>query len=244
MSMRYFFEVFEGLPRQGPGCREATLHALELIRLPSGPRVLDIGCGSGMQTQILAEELKTRIVAIDNHRPFLERLDRAARAQGLPIETREMSMIDMPFDRASFDLLWAEGSIFIIGLERGLTDFFTYLKPGGYLAFTEMCWFSDDRPIEATEYFDDVYPDLRGIGEVRELAVDAGYTVIGDFKLPDSAWWDDYYTPMLSRIEALRTQHAGVAEAEAVYAQLETESQMHRQYGGHYGYSFFVLQKP
>ena len=244
VSMRYFFELFEGLPRQGPGCREATLNALELLTLPSAPRVLDIGCGSGMQTQILAKELKTQVLAIDNHRPVLERLERAALAQGLPILTREMSMIDMPFDEASFDLLWAEGSIFIIGLERGLKDFFTYLKPGGYLAFTEMCWTADDHPVEAQDYFDSVYPDIRGVDQVRELARDAGYTVIGDFKLPDSAWWDDYYTPMLSRIEILRSKNAGVAEAEAVYANLERESHMHRQYGASYGYVFFVLQKP
>ena len=138
MNMKYFFEVFEDLPRQGPGCREATVRALGLLKdMPAKPRILDIGCGCGMQTQILAEELKTKILAIDNHRPMLDRLDRTAARKGLDIETRELSMIDMPFDKESFDLLWAEGSIFIIGIERGLADFRTYLKPGGYLAFTE-----------------------------------------------------------------------------------------------------------
>lgn len=40
-------------------------------------------------------------------------------------------MLDMPFDAESFDLLWAEGSIFIIGLARGLKNFRACLKPGG-----------------------------------------------------------------------------------------------------------------
>ena len=125
-AMKYFFELFESLPRQGPGCREATLRALALLKdLPPDPKVLDIGCGSGMQTQILAQELQTGILAIDNHRALLDQLNRSAARKGLKIETRELSMIDMPFDEASFDLLWAEGSIFITGLAQGLQNFRT-----------------------------------------------------------------------------------------------------------------------
>ena len=248
MSMQYFFDVFEDLPRQGPGCREATLQALGLLAdLPRQPRVLDIGCGCGVQTQILAEELKTPIIAVDNHRPVLDRLEDTARRKGLPIEVRELSMVDMPFDAASFDLLWAEGSIFVIGLERGLHDFNRYLKPGGYLAFTEMCWFSErmaDRPAEAIAYFDHVYPDIRSVAGVRELAAKAGYRLVGDFNLPAQAWWDDYYTPMLARIETLRSRDKGIAEAEAVYTHLAQEAEMHRKYAASYGYAFFVLQKP
>ncbi len=241
--MEYFYELFKGLPRQGPGCREATLRALGLLKdLPSHPRVLDIGCGSGMQTQILAQELKTKILAIDNYRPLLDSLDRAAARKGLDIETRELSMIDMPFDEESFDLLWAEGSIFIIGLERGLKDFRTFLKPGGYLAFTEMCWFVSEPPAEAKAYFDNVYPDMRTADEVRRLAA-SGYRVIGNFNLPESAWWDDYYTPMLERLKELRIKNAGAAEAEVVYAECEAEIEMFRRHSKSYGYVFFVLQK-
>jgi len=154
MTMKYFYELFEKLPRQGPGCREATLRALGLLTdLPTNPKVLDIGCGSGRQTLVLAEELQAKIVAIDNHRPLLDALNRSARQAGLAIETSELSMVDMPFAPESFDLLWAEGSIFIIGLLRGLRDFACYLKPGGYLAFTELCWFGDNPPAEVKAFF-------------------------------------------------------------------------------------------
>jgi DNA-binding transcriptional MerR regulator/SAM-dependent methyltransferase len=244
MKMEYFYELFEDLPRQGPGSREATLRALGLMKdLPSKPGVLDIGCGCGMPTQILAEELKTKIVAIDNHRPMLNRLDRAAAQKGLEIETHELSMIDMPFGAESFDLLWAEGSIFIIGLARGLKDFRVALKQGGYLAFTEICWFTNDPPAEIRAYFDKVYPDVKTADEVRQMALASGYAVIDSFNLPDSAWWDDYYTPMLERMKELRRKNAGVAEAEAVYGECETEVEMFRHHSKSYGYVFFVLQK-
>lgn len=244
MSMEYFYELFNDLPRQGPGCREATLRALaSLNELPKRPNVLDIGCGCGMQTRILAEELKTKILAIDNHRPVLDRLNEAATRQGLEIETRELSMIDMPFEKESFDLLWAEGSIFIIGLQRGLKDFSAFLKHSGYLAFTELCWLASEPPAEAKAFFDKVYPDIATVDSVCRMAGDCGYRVIENFNLPVSAWWDDYYSPMLERIKELKITNAGVAEAEAVYRECETEIEMFWRHSNSYGYTFFVLQK-
>lgn len=244
MAMEYFYELFTALPRQGPGCREATLRALGLLKdLPAKPRVLDIGCGCGMQTLTLAEELKTKVLAIDNHRPLLDHLDLAAAQNSLEIETRELSMIDMPFAEKSFDLLWAEGSIFIIGLERGLKEFRNFLTPDGYLAFTELCWFVSEQPAEVKSYFDNVYPDIRTVDEVRRMAAASGYRVIDSFNLPDSAWLDDYYTPMLKRMEELKVKNSGIAEAEAVYANCEAEIEMFRRHSKSYGYTFFVLQR-
>ena len=41
-----FFEVFEPLPRQGPGNLACTELALApCAELPASPRVLDLGCG-------------------------------------------------------------------------------------------------------------------------------------------------------------------------------------------------------
>ena len=66
-----FFELFSGLPRQGPGTAASTRRALGLV--PSvGPRtrVLDVGCGTGAQTLVLALSSPSHIVAVDNHPPF------------------------------------------------------------------------------------------------------------------------------------------------------------------------------
>jgi cyclopropane fatty-acyl-phospholipid synthase-like methyltransferase len=73
-----FFEVYEALPRQGPGNRACVQHARALCReLPSSPAVLDLGCGVGGQTLHLAELLRGSIVAIHNHAPSIERLNAA-----------------------------------------------------------------------------------------------------------------------------------------------------------------------
>jgi SAM-dependent methyltransferase len=204
--------------------------------------VLDIGCGSGLQTLILAERLKTTITAIDNHRPVLERLKEAAELRRLNIAAQEASMFDLPFKQHSFDLIWAEGSIFVIGLERGLNEWRRYLKPGGYLAFSEMCWLEADPPQEIWDYFERVYPAMLSTQNCLSLANEQGYRVLEHFVLPVSAWWDDYYTPMLSRIKDLKVKNAGVPAAQAVYAECELEAEMHRRYNSSYGYVFFVLQ--
>ena len=245
VTMRYFYELFEELPRQGPGGHEATLRALDIVKpaLAPRPRVLDIGCGSGLPTRLLAKELNTRILAIDNHLPVLERLALTARQEGLDIETRELSMIDMPFEAESFDLLWAEGSLFIIGVEHALREFAALLSPGGHLAFTEMCWFVDDPPEEPKVWLGNVYPDIRTESEICSLAQGNGWEVVRSFRLPESAWWDDYYSPMQARMKELKAVHADVPEAQAVYAACETEIEMFRNHSHCYGYAFFVLRK-
>ncbi|MCG8334649.1 MAG: MerR family transcriptional regulator [Proteobacteria bacterium] len=244
IGMKYFYEVFVDLPRQGPGTNESTLKALGFLSdLPAQPKVLDIGCGSGMPTMILAEELKTNILAIDNHKPMLERLDKNAKKKGLSIETRELSMMNLPFDTNSFDLLWSEGAMFIIGLARGLKEFFAYLKPGGYLVFTEMCLLKKNSPVELQTFFNNVYPDIKTADAVKSLVKENDYKLVSHFKLPDQAWWNDYYTPMLDRIKELKTKNAGVREAEAVYENCLAEIDMHRRYSDYYGYIFFITQK-
>jgi hypothetical protein len=70
-----------------------------------------------------------------------------------------------------------------------------------------------------------------------------GYTVIDSFNLPESAWWEDYYTPMLERMKILKVKNSGKAEAEAVYTEAETEVEMFRRHSKSYGYTFFILQR-
>jgi SAM-dependent methyltransferase len=212
--------------------------------LPPRPEVLDIGCGCGAQTLVVARKLGTPVTAIDNHGPVLERLSQSARAQGLDIRVRELSMFDLPFEPASFDLLWAEGSIFIIGMEKGLRTFRELVRPGGTLTFSEMCWFGDDPPQEIADYFARIYPDLQKEKDVRRLAKEAGWSVVGDFRLPESAWWEGYYDPMLARLRELRERNAAIPEALELYASLELETEMFRRHAGTYGYAFFVLQRP
>ena len=68
-----FYKIYNALPRGGPGNVESTRKAFELLPdLPDNPNILDIGCEKGIQTIELAKISDGRIVAVDNHRPFLD----------------------------------------------------------------------------------------------------------------------------------------------------------------------------
>ena len=107
-----FFEIHSGLPREGPGDNESTKKAYLMLRnLPEEPRVLDVGCGPGMQTIALAKLSRGRIIALDNHQQFLDDLKRKAEAEGVSgrIKVVNGDMCALNFMAKSFDVIWAEG---------------------------------------------------------------------------------------------------------------------------------------
>jgi hypothetical protein len=63
------------------------------------------------------------------------------------------SIDDLPFAPGSFDVIWAEGSVFVMGFARGLSYWKTFLKSRGSLALSEMVWFSDHPPEEVACFY-------------------------------------------------------------------------------------------
>jgi ubiquinone/menaquinone biosynthesis C-methylase UbiE len=51
--------------------------------LPRKPRIIDIGCGPGMQTVELAKLSKGSIEVVDNHQPFLDQLRKKSSVEGV-----------------------------------------------------------------------------------------------------------------------------------------------------------------
>ena len=74
-DLTLLFELFENTPRLGPGSAASTRRALRM--LPADlriERVLDLGCGTGASTLVLAEQTNAAITAVDIHPPFLATL--------------------------------------------------------------------------------------------------------------------------------------------------------------------------
>ena len=75
--MNIFSEIHCGLPREGPGCNEATKRAfLGISNIPTVASVLDLGCGPGLQTIELSQLLmvsKGSITAVDHNETYLWR---------------------------------------------------------------------------------------------------------------------------------------------------------------------------
>jgi ubiquinone/menaquinone biosynthesis C-methylase UbiE len=243
---KHFFEIFEAIPRQGPGTRESTERALrQLPPLTGSQRILDIGCGSGAQTLDLAQATEARIVAVDNHVPFLSQLTRRAAERGLEerITAQVGDMNDLPFPDGSFDVIWSEGAIFITGFANGLSTWRRLLAPGGHLVVSEFCWFHDDPPTELWEMFMDGDWDVGTVAARRNAVTSNGYRLLGDFVLPETGWWENYYVPLGESLERFGRVHAGDAEALKVAARSQHEMDLYQKHVGAFGYVFFVMQR-
>jgi ubiquinone/menaquinone biosynthesis C-methylase UbiE len=152
-----FYQVFEPLPRQGPGCTGATRKAYSYLpTLPKDAKILDIGCGSGSQTRELANLTSGIITAVDNYQPFLDTLTTWAQKDGLSERIRPLyaSMDSLPFEKEQFDLIWYEGAIFIIGFEKGLATWKPLLKKGGYMVVSDAAWFESNPPGELVQWWE------------------------------------------------------------------------------------------
>lgn len=243
----FFYQVFEALPRQGPGCTGATRKAYSHLPVLSlRAEILDVGCGSGAQTRNLAALTGGTITAVDNHRPFLDTLATWARRTGLSDRIRIVcaSMNALPFKPAQFDLIWSEGAVFIIGFEKGLAAWKPFLKKGGFMVVSDAAWFESDPPQELVQWW-------TGLGEVpltedqlRELVKKSGLRLIATYRLPEAGWWDNYYIPMLARIADLRKTYGGDPALAAIPDSFEKEAEMYRKFKRYYGYTFFIMQNP
>jgi ubiquinone/menaquinone biosynthesis C-methylase UbiE len=241
-----FFEIHSGLPREGPGDEASTARAFGLIRgLPANPDVLDVGCGPGAQTLALASLTGSLVTAVDNHVLFLDDLRGRAGRAGFAgrIRTVQASMFELPFNEASFDLIWSEGAIYQMGFDNGLRSWRRFLRPGGWIAVTEVAWLRDDPPAEIFEFWQAGYPGIRSIADNLTAIRGDGYETAGHFVLPDSCWWDSYYVPILEKLPRLREKYRGDAEALGVIDQETLEVELFKKYSAYYGYVFFVMKR-
>jgi ubiquinone/menaquinone biosynthesis C-methylase UbiE len=241
----YFFEIHSKIPREGPGDNTSTRRAYKMLKdLPEKPRLLDIGCGPGMQTIELAKISNAEITALDFHQPFLDEFAKNAEAKGVKgkIKIIQGDMCNLGFEPKSFDVIWCEGAIFIIGFEKGLREWRKFLSDKGYIAVTEMCWIDPNPPKEIKDYLTKMYPPIKTLKENLQIIKDAGYQIMGYFVLPDASWWENYYLPISAKLPGLKKKYQGNAEALASIAHEELQIEMFHKYSKHYGYVFYVMQ--
>ena len=211
-----------------------------------GPRtrVLDIGCGTGAQTLVLAESSLSRIVAVDIHLPFIDALNRKAHELGIAdrLEARVADMRSLDFADGSFDLIWCEGAIYNVGVEAGLRDWRRLLRCDGHVALTEVCWRKPEPPAECAAFWNREYPAIRDTSALLEAVEACGYETVGHFPLPASAWWDDYYQPLLDNMTAFRKRHRDAPDAQELADQCQHEIDIWHAYSEFYDYEFCVLR--
>ena len=106
--------------------------------LVEGARVLDVACGTGDLSLVLAEAGAVRVVGLDFCRPMLEIARRKAEADSRAIPFVEGDALRLPFADETFDAATiAFGLRNLAGVAEGLRELRRILKPGGRLAVLE-----------------------------------------------------------------------------------------------------------
>lgn len=244
-TLNTFFEIHSDNLREGPGSFQSTKRAFSLLnRLPDKPNILDVGCGPGQQTLDLAKLSNGTINAIDNHQPFLNAL--IVKRQKLDLDHRidvlNGDMFNLGIWNSTFDLIWSEGAIYIIGFERGLIEWKPFLKLNGYIAVSHICWLKENPPKELFNFWNSEYPDITTVQVNLEIINTCGYKIIDHFTLPESDWLENYYKPIEKKLDNMQQLYKNDRTAMEVINMELSEIDLYKEYSDYYGYEFFIMQ--
>ncbi|MDD5591000.1 MAG: class I SAM-dependent methyltransferase [Dehalococcoidales bacterium] len=201
-----------------------TRKAFRMLPQLDHPYILDIGCGSGIPTIELARLSQGRVLGLDIDQSALARFNKRIDEMGLTesIRTLTCSMVDMDFPDDSYDIIWAEGSIYVIGFENGLRQWRRFLKPGGFMV---------------------VHDEQETIEEKLRQIANCGYKLIGYFVLSKEVWRAEYFHPLEKLIGETMKEHALSQETTEELRHAQWELEMYRKYPDRNNSVYFVMKK-
>jgi len=128
--------------------RESTIRAMiEALQLPAGSCGLDAGCGIGLQSLLLADEvgLTGHVTGLDISSEMLDRGREIVREAGLSerISFQEGDVANLPFDNNTFDWVWSADCVGYGPWEPLplLKELARVVKPGGIVSIA--AWSSE-----------------------------------------------------------------------------------------------------
>jgi len=220
--------LFEGLERAGPGDAESLGWALGLAGVPMDAALLDAGCGLGADLGTLrALRPGARIVAVDLMDSFVARV----RVAHPDVEVHCADMTDPP--GGPFDFIWSAGAAYGPGVAACLEAWRGYLRDGGAVAFSDLCWRVADPSAEARAFWAAEGLTMRDAEGLEAVVAGAGYELLGARWLERGAW-AAYYEPVEARLKEL--------PEDAFTQAFAAEIALWHAHGGDYGYRLIVAR--
>ena len=234
-DMSAFFMLHRDLPREGPGQAEDVAWAAGLLDLPRRAQIADVACGPGGDiAALLAAAPEGHVTALDKMPHFVTAARKAWGADPrVTVLKADMKVIANPYD-----LIWCAGAVYFMGVEKALRAWRKSLLPRGAVAFSEACWFTQDRSARAKAFWDTEYPSMTDEAGITAQIEAAGYRVLGQQRLKDASW-EAYFTPLEQRAATLR---AGADPAlVAVLDEVAEEIACWRAHRDEFGYLLSVV---
>ena len=242
-QLDFIISLHTKLHRQGPGSDEETLKAIQITGLNASTalNILDLGCGTGAQTKVLKNNLNGNITALDLFQPFLNILEENINSQN--VFTFQGSMEDLPFEKASFDLIWSEGAIDNLGFENGLKYLHPFLQEDGVIALSEITWLTNERPNEIENYWNNEYPEIDTVeGKIKTIN-QSGYQLIDHFILSKESWLNNYYDPLEEVLHKIEMEDSLDDELKEIVQSYQNEIDLYKRFKEYFGYGFYVAKK-
>jgi arsenite methyltransferase len=133
----YADEWLENIPESSIESFAGTGNPFSLGELRPGERVLDVGCGAGMDSLIAANKIgpEGRVIGVDMTPSMLQKARRAAKETGLTnVEFREGYAEELPVADGWVDVVISNGVLNLMpDKSAALEEMSRVLKPGGRL---------------------------------------------------------------------------------------------------------------
>ncbi len=176
------------------GHRPVGEQAIAKMRVAPDSCVLDIGCGNGWATRLLADyALNGRVTGIDISDEMI-RVARESSQTHANIDYKVASAEQLPFGDNEFTHAFSMESLYYYrNLPKALSEIHRVLKSGGrFVAVVDLYWEN-----EATHQWIDnlnVPVELFSIDDYRSLFIDAGFVNVSDERLIDPTPIPEKYT--------------------------------------------------
>jgi SAM-dependent methyltransferase len=172
-------------PSMEKGHRPVGQQAIELMNIPSDARVLDVGCGSGWATRLMAEKATAgRVVGIDISDEMV-RISAETSASFPNVEFRVASAEKLPFADGDFSHAFSMESLYYYAdMLAALKEIRRVLGPKG-LFVTVLDLYQENAP--SHQWIDQlkVPVQLLSVKEYRNLFQRAGFVNVHDQRLID-----------------------------------------------------------
>jgi ubiquinone/menaquinone biosynthesis C-methylase UbiE len=245
-SEELLVELYRNIPKLGPGSPETTRSVYSMLQLPKNPTILDVGCATGMSSIELARLSGGRVIAFDINEVYLSILKQRAEEKGVAerIQTSRGSIHNMNFDEKTFDVIWAENIVFVLGLERALNEWKRFLKSRGYFVISILVRCSNNVPEDASAYWEAVYPNVKTHETVLRIIEQQDYRFVNSLSIPESDTMKNCYLPLEKEVSRLREKYSSNGEFMDWLNLNQREIDMVRKYGSeYYVFTFYIMQK-